>query len=137
MTNDTETSPKRGVIRSAVYLVACVGMIGLGVYVLGGGLVLQGCQIRQSENRLQHRQDYSDIAKACAQLFKRLGTNEEQHFNGADPALPESIRQLQSSYVYAFTNQVKITFGGGFHHWGLFYADHLQLASPQSLIQLL
>ena len=55
-----------------------------------------------------------------------LGTNDSIHLGGDDSSLPDAIHQLHSARVHVWTNQVKIVFGGGFHHWGLAYADQLE-----------
>jgi hypothetical protein len=102
-----------------------VGFLFVLIYTPMGGAIHSNWQRRQNEKRLQQRNDYPAIANACVQMIKQLGTNESQTFAGNNPSLPDGIARLQAVRVSAFTNQVKITFGGGFHHWGLLFVDGL------------
>jgi len=124
-TREQGSNSERGIIKSAIYLVCCLGTITLGVYVFGAW-ISPVWRDSQRERRIQQRNDYPVIAGACAQLLARLGTNESQSFSGSDTSLPLAIRQLESSWISASTNQVKIAFGMHAHHWGLYYMEVLE-----------
>jgi uncharacterized protein YneF (UPF0154 family) len=123
MTNEGQ---KRPFVTSYFGLVlVSIAILLILIFTPLGGLIHGMWLIRQSEKSLQNRNDYPAIANACSQLLLQLGTNESQTFDGTNATLPQAVRQLGARWITTSTNQVKIGFGGGHHHWGLYYMEVL------------
>jgi hypothetical protein len=87
-------------------------------------------QVDRTKYKLIHKTDYQAVLTASREVIRnRRDFRRDPKWHGPsdpavsliapdDPKLPVAIRKLQAASVFAYDDNMRIEFGGGFHHQG-------------------
>ena len=97
-------------------ILACFAL-ALAFYTISFAIYIVGSITKQMT--LSTLKNPADVALACRAAIQALGTNEYATFEGDDPTLPATLRELKPHYVLVETESLRAEFHGGFDHYGL------------------